>query len=171
MLDLRLRQRRVRAHPRIDQHDAGDRRVAARLDVHQRGGRRVAQSPEHDTLHGRTRAPERRDRGGDVVGHVLEAARLATGVSHAAIVEAHRRDAFAREPAREVHELAMTAGAVLRPADDDQDADRGRSLGNGDDADQPLAVAFERERLFARAHERTARQRRDASRGSAPGIR
>jgi hypothetical protein len=47
---------------------------------------------------------------------------LAAGVTHAAVVEAHRRITFAGEAPGEQQELAVTSDPVLRAADDDQHA-------------------------------------------------
>jgi hypothetical protein len=121
---------------------------------HERSGSRIAQSPEHDLLELRHPRNECFDRGAQVVLDMFECARVARAVPHAPVVESHARSACSSEAAREQRELPVTADAVLRSADHDEDASRSRRLRQGQDAEQALPLALEHERTFhgTRAH-------------------
>ena len=121
-VEIRLRLARAGAHPGIHQHQVRHPRILP--DIHQRGRCAVAESPETHVAHIALRLLERVDRGADVRGGALEARELSVAVAHARKIEAQHRRAARCERARQQHELAVTADAVLRTADHDYHAAR-----------------------------------------------
>src|SRR5204863_8766576 len=90
------------------------------------------------------------DRGADIVVDALEVPFLAAAVAHAPVVETQHRDAGSREMTREHHELAMTADAILRAADDDHDGAACAFTRRVQNAVEPFSAASERDRRFLR---------------------
>src|SRR6185295_13746642 len=147
-VEIRLRLARAGAHPGIHQHQVRHARILR--DIHQRGRCAVAQSPETHFAYVAFRLLERVDRGADIGRAALEARELPVAVAHARKIEAQHRGAAGRERARQQHELAVTADAILRSAHYDHHATRYTAWGLRpvQNTDQALALRLNADRLL-----------------------
>ncbi len=141
-----------RADPWIEQHHAAHARVQWRVHHGRRGA--VAQAPQHDLAHAGHGHHQGIDRCLDIVFHVPERALDAFAVAHAAVIEAHGGDAVHGQAARQQRELAVAAGAVLRPAHHHQHGARARGCWQVHHAIQAVALAGEGHDPFFNVHDR-----------------
>ena len=156
VLDLRPGQAGVGPDPGIGQAQAGDAGVATAVRVEQGRGGGVAQAPQDDATQRRPLALPAVDCGGDVVVHLVERAPVAVGVAHAAIVDAQAWHPSRGKCPAQQRELPVTAGPVLRTANDQQHTDvRGpRSVDTvggrlAQHADQRVARAIDAQHVVA----------------------